>query len=169
MFLFLLLVLQPGLRAWRSLAAVWSCCSELWLFTHRATLDLSIYYISVCLSATSCLSVSAHMCVSVCIRAAPNRVPCWLQSALFSRLHVSRYRRFPPGFIGSHIHSHKHTHTHGHRDTCTPTHTCALSSLSLSLSLSISVFVLPLADFVFADNRWADIDALLNNKYTLCL
>lgn len=35
--------------------------------------------------------------------------------------------------------------------------------------LSITVFVLLLADFVFADNRWADINSLWYNKYTLCL
>lgn len=56
--------------------------------------------------------------------------------------------------------SHK-AHVHGRRDTCTPTHTHVHCPLSL--------FVLPLADFVFADNRWADIDSLLNNKYTLRL
>lgn len=50
-----------------------------------------------------------------------------------------------------------HAHTHVH------------CPLSLSLLLSIPAFVPPLADFAFADNRWADIDSLFNNKYTVCL
>lgn len=49
---------------------------------------------------------------------------------------------------------------HNHRDTQTHTHTWPLP-------LPLSVFVLPLADFVFAGNRWADIDSLVDNKYTL--
>lgn len=100
------------------------------------------------------------MCL--CIRAALTRVPCWLQSAFFCHLYVSRYRRFLRVWAHRLTHTHKHTHRHaqsqGHTDT--HTHTCPLP-------LPLSVFVLPLADFVFAGNRWADIDSLVDNKYTL--
>lgn len=101
MFLFLLLVLQPDLRAGE--ASLWfgATLAALALYT-SATLDLqSIIYRSASVSPYVSLAICVYVCVSVCVRAALTRVPCWLQSDLFSRLHVSRYRRFPLG-LGRH-------------------------------------------------------------------
>lgn len=103
-----------------------------------------------------------------CVRAVLTQVPCWLPSAFLSRLGVSRYGRLPPwegfGHLGSHMHTHT-TQTHKFTGThASPhTHMCPLSSPSLF------VFLLPRADCVFAGDRWADIDSLLNNKNTLRL
>lgn len=55
-FLFLLLVLQSGLRAGDAFAVVWSSCSELWRFTHRQHHASYPSYIILLLCVSVCWS-----------------------------------------------------------------------------------------------------------------
>ena len=189
MFLFLRLVLQPGLRAggaWLRFGAALRPRR----FTHRLHQTLHLSYI--CLAAALCLSAAARsLCACLCLSGLLrlwSHVGC---SQLCSVASVLAGTGDSPRVQTPWLtHTHTYTHTCAHTNTRarpqgqTHTHTLtyalslshSLSSLtlsllshSLSLFLSLAVFVLPLADFVFADTRWADIASLLNNKYTLSL
>lgn len=162
MFLSLLLVLQPGLRAGE--ASLWfgAALGALALYTSATSDPLSIIYLPV----SQCQRIYVCVCAGVCLSAL--ELPCWLRSALFSRLHVSRYRKFPQG-VGTQAHTYARAHTNTHAQSQGHTHALTRVHCPLALALVLSVFGRPLADFVFADNRWAAIDSLLSNKYTLRL
>lgn len=109
--LFLLLVLQPSLRVGAAFAVVWS-----------RTRCSGASYVS---SVRRCWSSSVSPCASRCLCSwqrvleLQRLVPRSLRSSLFSRLHVSRYSRFPQGWA-------THAQSQGHVHADAPVH-CPLS------------------------------------------
>lgn len=142
MFLFLLLVLQPGLRAGE--ASLWfgDGLGALALYTSATSDPLFIMYLSVYLPPSVC----------VCLRALElqgfgSRVGCSQLRSVASML--AGTGDFPGvRHRGSHVQTHTLTqpHMHSHRDTCTPTHTRARSSLSPSLFCLLQILFLRTAD-----------------------
>ncbi len=136
--------------------------SELWRFTHQ--LHQTLYLLYICISLPLC--VSQCPCIRACLCAlqqALTRVPCWLQSALFTRLHVSRYRRFPQG-PGTQAHTYTRTcKSQGHMHAPTHVHSPLSPSLSICLCSASCRFC-----FCGQQMGWHRL-SLLNNKYTLCL
>ena len=152
MFLFLRLVLQPGLRAggaWLRFGAALRPRR----FTHRLHQTLHLSYI--CLAAALCLSAAARsLCACLCLSGLLrlwSHVGCSQLCSVASVLAGTgdSPRVQTPWLTHTHTHALTQIHVHGHRDRRTPTHSHtlsltlsllshSLSPLSLSLSLSLS-------------------------------
>lgn len=130
---------KPSLRLSSTISSVYA--------SHPSRPSEPLY--RLCPSQCHGMSLRAHGSVRVTYSRFDSS-PMLAAVTLFRRLGVSRYSPFPRGPLS---HSHTFTGTHARP------HTCALSSIS----------AWSLADFVFADNRWADIEFFLRNKYTVCL